>query len=82
MSNLKSLSEHKQKKKAKIYLEHIATILKIINLSIKGLERFEMYSPVQEILRTLRSQKLVLNSHSAKISKFLKEKEKNEKKSD
>jgi hypothetical protein len=81
MSNVKSLSDHKQKKKAKIYLEHISIILKIINLSIKSLERFEMYSSVQEILITLRSQKLILNSHSAKINKFLREKERNEKKS-
>lgn len=75
MKNVKSLDEFKDSKKLKVYVVHLKAILRVVDLSIRGLVSFEVYKPVHEILRTLREQKMILESHLNKYEKILKERE-------
>jgi hypothetical protein len=59
-------------KLAKEYQEDCKTILKIVNLSITGLDRYKRYKPVAEILTELRNNKAILEAHLHTAKKVLK----------
>jgi hypothetical protein len=72
-SNVHKIKDFKDVKKLKLYISHLESILHIVALSIKGLELFEVYTPVREILVTMRQQKRILESHQTRCKKALKE---------
>lgn len=72
MKNVRSLKQHKENKKIKMYIEHINAILQVLNLTVKGLEHFEVYIPVHRILKTCREEKRILESHLNKYKELLK----------
>lgn len=61
----------KQYRNAKTLVVHLQAILKVINLAIAGLQHFELYVPVHEVLQSMRSNKLVLEAHLRKQQKIL-----------
>ena len=58
-------------KSAKTVLPHINAILHIVNLSIRGLNLYRVYIPVNVILHTLQEQKTVLEIYQMKYKKIL-----------
>jgi len=73
MKNVRDIKEFKETKKIKVYVEHLKAITKVVDLSIAGLKHFEVYIPVHRILRTLKDEKKILDSHLANYEKILKE---------
>jgi hypothetical protein len=71
-----SLQDFKDKKKIKKFIKDINTILKIIDLSEKGLSHFPQYSVVQDMLNVLKSNKTLLELHRKKYESKLEEIEK------
>lgn len=64
----------KDYKKAKIHVEHLKAIINVVNLSIQGLEFFEIYEGVQRILFALKSEKKILQGHLVKQEEIIKNK--------
>jgi hypothetical protein len=73
MDNVHSIKNFKDIKKIKLYVTHLKAILKVVDLSIRGLITFEVYTPVHAILVTMREQKRILESHLNQYTKILKE---------
>lgn len=61
MSN--DITRFKKYKKAKLCVEHLQAILKVIDLSIRGLSNFEVYVSVHRILNVMRDEKRFLEAH-------------------
>lgn len=78
MAEIRNLKDFKDVKKAKVYHTHLTAILRVVNLSIAGLKHFEIYTSVKEILKTLKQEKKMLESHLFKMEKLIKEKSSNE----
>ncbi len=76
MDNLIYLSDVKNKKKVLKYLEDINNILKVILLSQKSLTHFKQYTPVQEMISVLETNKVLLELHKKKYETKLEEIEK------
>ena len=57
-------------KKSKVYCEHLAQIIKVLNLTEKGLSHFQIYLPVQKILEVIKNEKRVLEIHYEKNKKI------------
>jgi hypothetical protein len=51
----------------------LQAILKVIDLSIRGLTMFEVYTPVGRILTNLKNEKIVLEAHLTEQKRILKE---------
>lgn len=71
MSENHSLKSYKE---SLIVSEHLGAIIKVLNLTLKGLERFKVYIPVKKILLVIQDQKSVLESHYEKFQKIKSEK--------
>lgn len=70
MANVHNLKDYK---KANVYVTHLQAILKVIDLSIRGLTMFEVYTPVGRILTNLKNEKIVLEAHLTEQKRILKE---------
>lgn len=70
---VKSIKGYKEYKQAKVHLEHLEAILKVLNLTQKGLSHFSVYIPVYKILDCIKEQKTVLESHVTKQKLIIKE---------
>jgi len=57
------LHNFKNYKKAKVYVQHLEAILKVVDLSVKGLSLFEVYIPVHRILVVMKDERRFLESH-------------------
>lgn len=66
--NVVSLKSYKN---AKTLVVHLKAILQVVTLAIKGLQHFEIYVPVHEMLQSLRSNKLLLEAHLRKQEQIL-----------
>ncbi len=55
----------------KLYVSHIKSILKVLDLTQRGLKMFEVYTPVRIILTTIRSERLILEAHLKKFENHL-----------
>lgn len=72
--NLKSFKEKKKlAKKAKVQVEHLHSILKALDLSMKALSFFEIYGPVHNILFAMRIEKKNLEKHLKEQTELLKD---------
>lgn len=71
MSNIYDI---KQLKASKIYITHLESILKVVDLSIKGLQHFELYDSVRRILNVMRDEQKILQLHLEKQKHILKNK--------
>lgn len=71
-----SLSDHKNKKKIKKYIEDIDNVLKIISLSQKGLSLYKQFNTVQEMISVMEINKTLLELHRKKYESKLEEIEK------
>lgn len=74
MANIRSLKDFKDERKMRVYVSHLKQILKVLDLTSRGLKLFEVYTPVRSILTTIRMERVVLESHLKKFEKHLKEK--------
>lgn len=74
MDNVHSIKNFKNTKQLKLQVTHLKAILKVVDLSIKGLTTFEVYVPVHTILITLREQKRILEAHLKQITNILDDK--------
>lgn len=68
MSNIikfskKETYDFKAYKEAKVFCKHLEMILKVIDLSIRGLSCYRIYVPVKKILLVLEDQQSILKSH-------------------
>jgi hypothetical protein len=68
-----SLDRFKDKRKVEKYLKDIEDILKIITLSQKGLSLYKHYTPVQEMVSVLETNKILLELHRKKYESKLEE---------
>lgn len=59
-----------QLKKARLYAEHVEAIIKVIDLSLKGLKHFEPYTSVARIMQVLNEERKVLQDHLDKCKKI------------
>lgn len=71
-----SLSDHKNKKKIKKYIEDIDNVLKIISISQKGLSLYKQFNTVQEMISVMEINKTLLELHRKKYESKLEEIEK------
>jgi len=71
--NVHSIKNFKDSKKLKLYVEHLTVILRVVNLSIKGLDHFQIYLPVHAIITTMKEQKTILDAHLNKYKAILHE---------
>lgn len=58
-----SLHNLKNYKEAKAILPHIDAIIKVLNLTEKGLSHFNSFIPVARILKVIREEKSILESY-------------------
>lgn len=65
--NVVSIKQHKEAKTNKLHIANIEVILKIVDLSLRGLERYGIYRPVMDILLVLKEQKSILEAHLNKM---------------
>ena len=65
------LRRYKEKKKAKIIAADLVNIIKIMNLSLKGLSFYSKYATIKETMAILKDSKTVLEIHLAKYNKLL-----------
>ncbi len=59
---MSDISDFKNYKKAKVYVEHITAILQVLNLTIAGLKLFSIYTSVQNILVIMKEEKKILEA--------------------
>jgi len=59
----------KDYKEAIILTEHLDAILKVLNLTERGLEHFKLYIPVAKVLHTIKDQKSILEVHYEKAKR-------------
>jgi hypothetical protein len=71
-----SIQDFKNKKKYKKLLEDLNNILKVINLSRRSLNFYRQYLPVQEIMITLDSSKVLIQSYKDRYESELEKLEK------
>ena len=71
-----SVIDFKSYKNAKINLEHLKSIAKIVDLSIKSLSHYEIYGTAYECLGVLKYQQTIINGQISRCEKILKKKEK------
>jgi hypothetical protein len=64
------INDLKKYKESIVVIDHLNVILKIINLSIKGLQMFSMYTPVARILYTLENERAILECHYYKYNRI------------
>ncbi len=69
-----SLSKARQSKNSKIAVDNIATILRVLKLTISALDHFRAYKSVQAIIATIKYEKVILESQLKKISELNKDK--------
>lgn len=67
--NVVSLQAYKE---AKVHLEHLRTIRKIMDLSIKSLTHYHVYTPAYETHWYLEGQKLIVEAYIKKFEKVVK----------
>ena len=60
---MNNINDFKNYKKAKVYVEHLSASLKVIDLSIKGLSLFSIYTPCRKILDVMKEEKKVLEAY-------------------
>lgn len=77
-SKVKSLKDHKQVVKSKVYIGHIEEILKVTDLTINALNHFKVYKSVANIINDIKEERAILVSQLVKLKKFIKEKESDE----
>ncbi len=61
----------KNYKIAKEFIEDGALILKLVNLSMPGLNKFTKYKPVANMLSDINSQKAILEAHMRTAKKIV-----------
>lgn len=71
IKELANMHDLKRYKRAKLHLEHMEAILKVTKLTLRGLERFEVYGPVKSILNTIRYENKVLEAHLEDCKKVI-----------
>lgn len=64
----------KDYKRAKVNLLHLEAILKVYELSTKGLSNFEIYVSVQRVLPVLKEETYLIKSQIRKLKKIIEEK--------
>lgn len=69
-----SIINLKNYKLAKEYKDDSSDILKVIDLSIRGLQGFNKYKPVMHLLGDLKNTKALLEAHLKTADKILGEK--------
>lgn len=69
-----SVFNAKKYKLAKVICGDLELILKVVNLSLRGLEPYRPYTPVRRLIESLKEEKSILESHLEKQKKIKKEK--------
>lgn len=72
MSKVVSIKEYKL---AKIVVDDLDKVIKIVDLTIQGLSYFKKYNPVAQIISSLQTNKTVLEINYQKYKKILDKKE-------
>lgn len=63
-----------QYKYAKIHIEKLEAISKLINTALKGFELFQIYPSANEVVYTLRAQKTIVEGQINKFNMIIKNK--------
>lgn len=71
---MNEVSDFNKYKKAKTVVEELDMVLKIINLTIKGLKPFREYNSLSETLEALKDSKTILGIHFEHNKQVLKNK--------
>lgn len=71
MTEVKSLKNHKDKKKAALIAEDLEKVLHIMNLTLDALKHYNKYIQVMETLSTIQNSKTLIEIHLAKYQKIL-----------
>jgi uncharacterized Fe-S cluster-containing radical SAM superfamily enzyme len=58
-----NLDDFKKYKQSKLIVKELTFVIKIINLTLKGLGPFKRYTSIKEIIRVLEEHKGILEVH-------------------
>lgn len=67
MTDVKSLSKFKQRKKNNLHKQNIQMILKVFDLTKRSLKYFETYSAAQQVILVIDNERRILESHLKQI---------------
>jgi hypothetical protein len=68
MSNLKSLQDHKEKRKLEVIQQDLDTVLYLLKLIKSGLADYSIYTPVRDIYISITNNQKILEKHLEKIN--------------
>lgn len=71
MSKPINLKQYKDKKTLAKVVNDLESLISIVNLNIKGLQKYAHYKPIANILSVLRDEQLSLETHLKKYRKML-----------
>lgn len=71
--NVVSLKDYKE---AKIHLENLNHIKKVLDLTVRGLVNFKVYTPAYESIYYLEGQLIMVNAYIKRYNKVLKKEKK------
>lgn len=60
---MNNLSDFKKYKKAKVQIEHLESILKALDLSLRAFKLFQVYTPVDRIVSVMQVEKKILENY-------------------
>lgn len=58
-----NLDEYKKTKRSKVIVAELKAVLRIVNLTIRGIKGFNYYTPVKDLVTHLRDSKTILEVH-------------------
>lgn len=71
--NIVSIKEYKE---AKVHLENLNHIKKVLDLTLRGLVNFKAYTPAYESIYYLEGQLIMVNAYIKRYNKVLKKEKK------
>lgn len=69
--SVKSIKSHKEKRQAKVILEDLNDIEKVLDLTIRGLSVFKKYTLVMEIISCAQTNKTLVEIQKKKYEKMM-----------